>query len=73
MNIAIKKKYVYKALESVCNNAEYEHNTDEIAYIDLNARGINKLINALLDTIMDYEKEEIIKSLGGDIDDRQSY
>lgn len=67
MNISIKKKYMYKALESVCNNEEYEHNSDEIAYIDLNARGINKLINALLDTISDYEKEEILKSLGGEI------
>lgn len=70
MNIAIKKKYMYKALESVCNNEEYEHNLDEIAYIDLNARGINKLINALLDTISDYEKEEILKALGGDVDDK---
>lgn len=70
MNIAIKKKYMYKALESVCNNEAYEYNSDEIVYIELNARGVNKLINALLDTISDYEKEEILKSLGGDVDDK---
>lgn len=63
MNIAIRKKLLPVTLEAVCNAEDFEHNMNEVSYIDLNASGLNKLVNSLAEKISGLEMEKSLRDI----------